>query len=108
MSADRTAVGGSTMNERWTVEELDGGHKHMIRNEDRRCIAIVSFPASPDVFDGDVLQIFANSNRMLAVCEKLAKAWKQGGDQSIAIDAAVATAAAIVDDIENKGDAEHE
>lgn len=82
------------MSERWTIEELDNGRKYMIQRENRRCVAVVSHLAESEVIGDDVLLMFANSNRMLAVCRKLT--WARDQD----VQAAIAAAASIINDIE--------
>lgn len=61
--------------EEWTVENL-GREKYMIRNANRRCIAVVSFLAKPEVFERNALALFVNSNRMFDFCKSVIVAWK--------------------------------
>ena len=88
------------MNERWTVENLDRG-KFMIRREDHRCIAIVSFVPKSDVFEDDVLKLFTNSNRLFMVCKKIL-AWHDYGTMNL--QTAISGLHEIIEDIEGGKD----
>ena len=59
---------------KWEIEGIDDGKKYIIRRPDRRVVAVFSYLAKPDVYEGNLPRMFAAADAMLTVCRLIKNA----------------------------------